>query len=187
MTEFSGQDPDDPQGANPWPLFPEKKPEEIPETSLIPGSHYAPAGFFRRVFAFGFDLAVIEWLTLLFIGVGFLARETALGPVVPMGFRDPFSEWAALHSLAWSFLFISYFTFFTFYGGQSPGKILFRIRVMMGDGGPVPVLRALLRVGGYYLNALTLGAGFLLALVSPSNRALHDYLAGTVVGIKGKT
>lgn len=187
MTDFSHQDPDHSEGPNPWPLFPERTLKEIPETAILPDSGFIPAGFFRRVFAYLFDLATIEWLSFLFVGIGFLARDAALGPAVTVGFREPFAEWTDLHLRAWSFLFISYFTFFTFYGGQSPGKLALGIRVTMKDGSPVPVLNAFLRVLGYFLDVLTLGVGFLAAWISPSRRTLHDYLAGTIVSKSPKT
>jgi uncharacterized RDD family membrane protein YckC len=40
-------------------------------------------------------------------------------------------------------------------------------------------------VVGYALTVLTLGFGFLIAAVIPSGRALHDYIAGTIV-IRGR-
>jgi uncharacterized RDD family membrane protein YckC len=34
---------------------------------------------------------------------------------------------------------------------------------------------------GYLATLLTLGIGLLMAVVTPSGRALHDYIAGTMV------
>jgi uncharacterized RDD family membrane protein YckC len=38
---------------------------------------------------------------------------------------------------------------------------------------------------GYVLTVATLGLGFLIAAITPSGRALHDYVAGTIV-IRGR-
>ncbi|HSG06648.1 MAG TPA: RDD family protein, partial [Nitrospiria bacterium] len=77
--------------------------------------------------------------------------------------------------------FLGYFTFFGVFGGQTPGKMYFRFQVVMKNGAGVPVLKALIRTLGYFLGFLSLGLGFLAAAVTPSGRALHDFLAGTRV------
>jgi len=66
--------------------------------------------------------------------------------------------------------------------GQSIGKMLTGIRVVRTGGEAAGIGRMLLRtIVGYPLTALTLGGGFLFAAFSPTGRALHDYLAGTIV------
>jgi uncharacterized RDD family membrane protein YckC len=56
-------------------------------------------------------------------------------------------------------------------------------------GGGVPgIPRALLRhFVGYPLSILPVGLGFLMATVSPTGRALHDLISGTVVIRRGVT
>jgi uncharacterized RDD family membrane protein YckC len=71
-------------------------------------------------------------------------------------------------------------------GGRSLGKMLVGIRIVKRDGTRAHALQILLRdVVGYALTVLTLGFGFLIAAVIPSGRALHDYIAGTIV-IRGR-
>lgn len=71
-------------------------------------------------------------------------------------------------------------------GGQSLGKMLVGIRIVRRDGLRAPAAQILLRnIVGYGLTVATLGFGFLIAAVTPSGRALHDYLAGTIV-IRGR-
>jgi uncharacterized RDD family membrane protein YckC len=56
------------------------------------------------------------------------------------------------------------------------------IRIMRTDGRPVRLGAIFARnVIGYFLTALTLGIGFLIAVINKSGRSLHDYIAGTVV------
>jgi uncharacterized RDD family membrane protein YckC len=69
-----------------------------------------------------------------------------------------------------------------FFFGQSIGKMIVGIRILRLDGKPVSLGRILLRQTlGYFLTALTLGLGFLIAALSSKGRTLHDLMAGTVV------
>ncbi len=77
-------------------------------------------------------------------------------------------------------LVASYFVFMTAGGGQTIGKGLMDLHVVRADGEPPDALQSLVRLVGYVFSALPLGFGFLLAAFVP-RRALHDYLAGTVV------
>lgn len=64
----------------------------------------------------------------------------------------------------------------------SPGKYLHGLRVVDHRTGQRAALwRLVLRYIGYFLAALPLGLGFLLALANRERRGLHDYLAGTRV------
>jgi uncharacterized RDD family membrane protein YckC len=66
--------------------------------------------------------------------------------------------------------------------GRTMGKWVAGLRIERKDGEPLSVGRALLRhLVGYPLTLLTLGLGFLFAAFDPQGRALHDWLAGTVV------
>ena len=67
-------------------------------------------------------------------------------------------------------------------GGRTLGKWVAGLRIERRDGEPLSVGRALLRhLVGYPLTLLTLGLGFLVSAFDPQGRALHDWLAGTVV------
>jgi hypothetical protein len=67
-------------------------------------------------------------------------------------------------------------------GGRATlGKYLLGLRVRAADGGPLPLPRAAARAVGYILSSVTLNLGYLLALVTPRNRALHDYIGGSRV------
>jgi uncharacterized RDD family membrane protein YckC len=66
--------------------------------------------------------------------------------------------------------------------GRTLGKWVAGLRIERRDGVPLSFGRALLRhLVGYPLTLLTLGVGFLLAAFGAEGRALHDFLAGTVV------
>ena len=76
---------------------------------------------------------------------------------------------------------IGYFTILVGGGGQTVGKWLFGIKVTLADGGNVSYGRAFLRCFGYYVSALFLYIGFLIALIDPRSQTFHDKITGTVV------
>jgi uncharacterized RDD family membrane protein YckC len=66
--------------------------------------------------------------------------------------------------------------------GQTIGKWTTGLRIERADGQPLSFGRACLRhLLGYPVSMILGGLGFLLATVTPRSRALHDYIAGTVV------
>lgn len=66
--------------------------------------------------------------------------------------------------------------------GKTVGKWTTGLRLERLDGRPPGIVRALLRhFVGYPLSLLPFGLGFLIVTVSSSGRALHDFIAGTIV------
>ena len=66
--------------------------------------------------------------------------------------------------------------------GKSLGKWTTGLRLEQTDGSLPGIGRALLRhFVGYPISFLVFGIGFLIAIVNPTGRALHDLIAGTVV------
>lgn len=179
--EPASQKPLSPETANPWPLFPEQPIKEPTAAELAVISVKDKAGFWRRTSAFIIDLILLQWITILFLWLGATAEDMALAQGLSDELMGSVMEWAALHTRVWSLLFLIYFSFFTWYGGQTPGKMASGIRVVTTHGLPMPPLRAIGRTICYNVDVLTLGLGFLLAAVPPAKRALHDFIAGTVV------
>lgn len=85
--------------------------------------------------------------------------------------------WLALVLLA-----LTNFVIFPLFTGKSLGKMLTGLRIVSQEGNP-PSLGALLirHLVGYPLTIASFGLGFLLAVFNREGRALHDFLAGTVV------
>ena len=66
--------------------------------------------------------------------------------------------------------------------GLTIGKWATGLRICRADGRDMGMGRAFLRhFVGYPVSFLLLGVGFLIAAFTPGNRALHDWIAGTVV------
>jgi uncharacterized RDD family membrane protein YckC len=66
--------------------------------------------------------------------------------------------------------------------GRTVGKWTTGLRIERTDGSLPGIPRAALRhLVGYPLSLLPFGLGFLIVAVSPSGRALHDLISGTMV------
>ena len=75
---------------------------------------------------------------------------------------------------------------FPLFSGQSIGKIFTGLQIVSRNGTEATFKQLLLRhLVGYPLTILSLGLGFLFSLFNQKGRALHDFLAGTMV-IYGK-
>jgi uncharacterized RDD family membrane protein YckC len=75
---------------------------------------------------------------------------------------------------------LSYFGAFTAACGQTIGKMATHIRVVAEDT-PLDPARAIRRTMMSGVSLLTLGAGFIPAILDPDHRALHDRMARTRV------
>jgi uncharacterized RDD family membrane protein YckC len=74
----------------------------------------------------------------------------------------------------------AYFVTFWTTAGQTPGDRVMRVVVLRQDGGLLRPSRALLRLAGAVLG-LVLLLGYIPVLLNARRRALHDWMAGTVV------
>jgi uncharacterized RDD family membrane protein YckC len=81
---------------------------------------------------------------------------------------------------------IVYYIGFWVAEGATPGKMAMGLRVQSMDGSPIDFGQAVLRVFGFWVNGLILGAGFLVMFFNEEKRCLHDYIANTVVVVDRK-
>lgn len=122
-------------------------------------------GFWRRFAAFALDCAAIALLAsgpdFLFRYVTFTWNLTGVAAVV----------------LAWL-----YFAFFESSPWRAtPGKKLLGLRVSDQNGRRVSFWRATVRFFSKFLSGAVFYAGFIMAAFTRRKRALHDYIAGTLV------
>lgn len=153
--------------------------EEHPPLPAVPPVQ--PAGFLRRAVAFLIDTFILQLLYLIIMIVGFLAIRLSMGETFSFAEEASLVPMIAPFVAAWFCLFFGYFTFFHAYGGQTPAKMLIRIKVVTLEGAPLSPLRALLRSFCYFLSSFFFGFGFLIAILEKRKRALHDLLTRTEV------
>jgi uncharacterized RDD family membrane protein YckC len=135
------------------------------------------AGLASRTLAFGIDAGIINGVTFL-TGVIVGAGLSVLN--VPEGIQSALFALGGLLAIVWT---MGYFVFFWSASGETPGNRLLDIKVQVaGENRPPSPRRAFFRALLLPLSAIPLCAGFLLILVDRRRRALHDCLAGTVVG-----
>ncbi|HLM61821.1 MAG TPA: RDD family protein [Pyrinomonadaceae bacterium] len=79
-------------------------------------------------------------------------------------------------------LVLTNFVIFPMFSGQTIGKILTGLKIVNIDGNAASFSRLLIRhLIGYPLTVITFGLGFLFSVLNQNGRALHDFLAGTIV------
>ncbi|MFQ5579796.1 MAG: RDD family protein [Nitrospiria bacterium] len=137
-----------------------------------------PAGFLRRAISFCIDLMIISglYLVLVLVGIMGIGKAENVGGVLVL------SEVFTSFFSGGFFLFVGYFTFFHAYDGQTPAKMILRIKVIAMDGRQLSPLHSALRAGGYFLSGpLSFGFGFLFSIIERKKRALHDLLTASQV------
>lgn len=149
---------------------------ETPEQTSL---EFSLAGVGSRFLALALDtlIQLIGFLLLLITGMLLAAGNL---PFWPGGWT-----WATAVLVILVFgLYYGYFAFFeSIWNGQTPGKRYTRLRVIRDSGHPITVYDAIARnllriidqIPGVY------AVGIATALISPQNKRLGDYVAGTVV------
>jgi len=147
-------------------------------------SYYVPyAGFWKRAMAMSVDWFLLSSIAIFLFVTGVSALNlswTRGGLAWPEDILTAVSSFMALYSLALIVMNCFYFTYFHGLTGQTPGKMLFRIRVARLDGQPMTLGIAFLRWAGYHLSSIFL-LGFLWVAIDPRKQGWHDKIAGTVV------
>jgi uncharacterized RDD family membrane protein YckC len=131
-----------------------------------------PAGFWIRAVAALLDFAVFAFVQLSFALIG----GRMAGPDV--------ESTGAFRPLVGLFTIIfagAYTTVLHALGGQTIGKMIAGVRVVVDDGDPPPLGTALLRFLGYFASGAVFTLGFVMAGLRHDKRALHDLIAGTRV------
>ena len=155
------------------------------------------AGFFVRANAFIIDNIILSIIGAIFLYVMSLAGLidiNAVIEIVKQFTEDPASSDIVSNALKlpgmqtfftiWSFVQAAYFIVFHAVWGATPGKKLFRIHVEMADGEKLSWAFSIFRFIASIVTQATLyfyGLGYLIVLIDPQKRALHDYIARTRV------
>jgi uncharacterized RDD family membrane protein YckC len=141
-----------------------RAPERVPRVERVAGRRLA-AAVIDHAILFAIDAAIV-YFTLRIAGLT-MGEWAVLSPVPVVTFLV--------------LLKVSYFSAFTAVGGQTIGKMAVGIRVVADRRGSLDGSAAIHRTVVGTLSVVTLGLGFLPALVGADRRALHDRLSGTRV------
>jgi uncharacterized RDD family membrane protein YckC len=148
---------------------------ETPEQTVL---EFSLAGIGSRSLALVLDtLLQIAGMILLGIVAGLIAYA---------GFFPQIGkQWVYAILIFFAFLLqFGYFAFFeTVWNGRTPGKRWTRLRVIRDSGRPIGAQDAILRNLMRIVDALPslYAIGIITSLISPQNKRVGDYVAGTVV------
>ncbi|MBM4271330.1 MAG: RDD family protein [Deltaproteobacteria bacterium] len=142
-------------------------------------------GFWRRLMAFFVDKIILFFISLFVLFGGFMSLR--------FGFPSLGSGFAMERFVQISFAFFSayyltmllvgmlYFTYFHGTTGQTPGKIIFGLRVVQATGEKMTLGVGFLRWVGYIVSTAVFFIGFAWIAIDGKKRGWHDRIAGTVV------
>lgn len=122
---------------------------------------------------------IIDYVVVVMIPVISLLLSRVMGND---GAKLLSSELTGVGRIAALLLGLANFILLPVLAGQTIGKILTGLRIVRMDGLPVAAGAMVFRqTAGYFFTAVSLGLGFIVSAFGRTGRALHDYLAGTVV------
>jgi uncharacterized RDD family membrane protein YckC len=154
-----------PDGSNPAPLEADEPQGPV------------PAGFNERFLAYAVD--AFPFVAGAFFTLSLLIKNGTLPSTYSAGVK-----W----KLLWIAGYVVYETALSSGGRATLGKYLLGIRVKAADGSDLSVLKAFIRAIAYFVSSAPLNLGYLLALLTPGRRALHDYLGGSrVISIRERS
>jgi uncharacterized RDD family membrane protein YckC len=145
------------------------------------------AGFWRRLAAGVVDLSILAFcFVLLDVMVSLILRHplpklAQLGPDYLVDVAVNGDALAVTGLVVLGILGFLYFFIFHAVRGMTPGKRLFKLRVIDGFGRRPSLGRSLVRTAAYLPSALLLALGFVWIGFDREKRGLHDWLADTYV------
>ncbi len=147
---------------------------------------YELAGLGSRFLALAIDM-LLQIGVLVALAAGLILAATRIEPVKHMASGAEKLADAVAVALVVAVVFVVFFGYFIafemFWDGQTPGKRVLGLRTVRDGGYPIDfgaaLVRNLVRVGELSLGFYALSA--VSMLVSPENKRLGDYAAGTIV------
>lgn len=130
-------------------------------------------GLASRGTAFIVDIALAH-LIVLVAGLGIWLIFSLVGGLRPEWLAD------ALVGAGWFVVVTCYFLVFWTLAGQTPGMRLLQLQISRRGGKPLGAVRAFVRFVGLVVSVVLI-VGVVPVLFDKRRRALHDFLAGTVV------
>ncbi len=134
------------------------------------------AGFWMRVVATFIDAFIV--LVMQFV-LGLLLAWT--GIVVAGGIEAGLSMGVIVQLFGFCISFV-YYVLFTGSGGQTPGKMALRIKVVNRDGSQISYGRAAFReIPAKFISGIIFCIGYLMVAFDDQKQGLHDRMANTYV------
>ena len=157
------------------PEYPSEHPDASFDLSTV-----RKGGFWIRFIAITIDNIILNILSFILIFIGLIAL--GLGP---SGFEELEGE-RIFSFLVPFYIFniiitIAYYTYFHGSTGQTPGKMICRLKVVCLNGEPLGYGKAFLRWIGYIISSFIFCLGFLWAAWDKNKQAWHDKIVGTYV------
>jgi uncharacterized RDD family membrane protein YckC len=142
------------------------------------------AGFWFRLAALLIDVLVLWGINYLMTGIWNVSTGFPWNGVPAAQLEDTLT--ATVSHVGWRWLvffiiFTGYFIGFWAWRGQTPGKMLTRIKITLLDGSRIGWKRAFSRFIGYLLSMVFLFVGFLWLAFDSRRQGFHDKLADTYV------
>ncbi len=185
--------PEAPSWTPPTPMNAKKttaapKPVEADTEVETQEVHVTVGGFLRRLLAGLVDQAIVLLLTAGFMTVALWAFGSQRLPDLGSGglgyltaLATNYPQMPVAYATLYVFLFALLSIFFSMTTGQTPGKMLFDLRMIQDDGEPLSGWRAIVRFVAYALSIAPFFMGVLWILADHSRQALHDKIAQTLV------
>jgi len=143
-------------------------------------------GFWRRFLAFMIDKTIVYALSLnvsliALFAVGLRSDIMSLLQSPPQEISRGIGTFTFLCFFLSLLIDMSYFTWFHGVSGQTPGKMLLRLRVIAASGEPITAGTAFLRWTGYLFSGLFFFLGFFWIAFDRRKQGWHDKIAMTFV------
>ncbi|HEY32558.1 MAG TPA: RDD family protein [Dehalococcoidia bacterium] len=145
------------------------------------------AGFWIRFWAFLIDTLIIVGISLLYNGIWGLASgagfwgEEATDPLLPDAVASSGSSLWAVSSGILFLIVVAYFICFWRWRGQTPGKMIMRLKIVHFNGAGMGWGGAVMRFLGYIISILLVLSGFFWIPVDIRRQGFHDKIADTFV------
>jgi len=145
------------------------------------------AGFWARFFAFLIDTLILVGIVWLYNGIWGLASgtgfwgEEVVDPLLPGAIEGSGSSFWALSSAILFMIVVAYFICFWGWRGQTPGKMVMRMRIVRFDGTRIGWGGAVMRFLGYIISILLFFIGFFWVAYDMRRQGFHDKIADTFV------
>ena len=142
-------------------------------------------GFWRRAMAFSIDKIILLFTSLFVLFIGMLALSISFlshyREMLPERFEQMTITFVFIYLFMTIFISMFYFTYFHGVAGQTPGKMIFGLKVVQSTGEQMTFGLAFLRWVGYVISAVVLYLGFVWIAIDANKQGWHDKIAGTVV------